>query len=134
MVKESTPRILLNPVYSYGVVLAPKVVNPHQGQNRTPPGAIGRDSSKKIKYVTTKYVQLSSQLQPRFGPIGCSAHSPVCQANRLPFNLDKQTSGDTEGAGIWGDSFDLSNSAKVHLGGILVSLVPPCIPASWFPD
>ena len=51
-------------------------------------------------------------------------------------HLDKRTSGDTEGAGTWGDSLGAISHVKLSQGafrGILPYPWLPCIPASWFP-
>ena len=51
--------------------------------------------------------------------------------------MDKQKSGDTEGAGLWGDSFGAISHIKLSQGVFRgeSSRIPgsPGIPASWFP-
>ena len=54
------------------------------------------------------------------------------------WHIPLDRSGDTEGAGIifWGDSLGAISHIKLRgafTGKSPVSLVPPCIPASWLP-
>ena len=85
----------------------------------------------------------TSKEHPREGlrlaaPCQLEAADPQAYAtNRSRNKLDKQTSGDTQGAGIWGDSLGAISHMKLSQVALRqnppVSLVPTCIPASWFP-
>ena len=59
-------------------------------------------------------------------------------ATHISHDFDKQTSGDTEGAGIWGDSLGAISHIKLIQGAFRgnppISLVPPVSLLVGFPE